>query len=522
MAEATLATFRRATPAGSTPQIAVVGAGVAGLSAAIDLAHTGAQVTVLEGAATPGGKMRTIEVAGRDVDSGPTVLTMRWVFDELFEAVGVASPVAFVPAEVLARHAWMDGSRLDLFADVEASVAAIAAFAGRAEGDAYRNFARHTERIYRTVEGPFLRAQRPSFFGLVRDAVRGAASVTGLAQIDGMTTLWKTLAGTFHDPRLRQLFGRYATYAGSSPFEAPGTLALIAHVEREGVHYVQGGMSALARGLEQVAKGLGVTFHYGERVRAIEASGSKVSGVVTDARHLRVDAVVFAGDLATLASGALGDVGVRAAGGYAFPVAKRSLSALTYSMVAQASGFPLARHNVFFSRDYAAEFRDLFQRGRLPEEPTVYVCAQDRDDTREPGPGEAERLFMIVNAPATGSATEVDRCEAAMNRVLETSGLSLRIEDRRRTTPADFEKLFPGTGGALYGLSSHGPMSAFRRPSARTPLGGFYVASGSAHPGAGVPMAALSGRLAACALREDFASTARFRTTATAGSISIA
>lgn len=466
--------------------------------------------------------MRTLTVGGREVDSGPTVLTMRWVFDELFDEVGAPAPVTFVPAQVLARHAWMDGSRLDLYADVDASAEAIGAFAGRAEADAYRRFARHTERIYRTVEGPFLRAQRPSFFGLLRDAVRGEAGVAGLSQIDGMTTLWKTLAGTFHDPRLRQLFGRYATYAGSSPFEAPGTLALIAHVEREGVHYVQGGMSALARGLERVAKDLGVTFHYGERVRALETTGSRIAGVVTDARHLRVDAVVFAGDLATLASGALGEVGVCAAGGYTFPVAKRSLSALTYSVVAEARGFPLARHNVFFSRDYAAEFRDLFQRKQLPEEPTVYVCAQDRDDRRGPGPGEAERLFIIVNAPATGSATEVDRCEAAMNRVLETSGLSLRIEDRRRTTPADFEKLFPGTGGALYGLSSHGPMSAFRRPSSRTPLEGFYVASGSAHPGAGVPMAALSGRLAARALREDSASTTRSRPTATAGSISIA
>lgn len=521
MADAT-ATLRRATPAGAAPRVAVIGAGVAGLSTAIDLARAGAAVTVLEGASAPGGKMRTLSVAGREVDSGPTVLTMRWVFDELFEEAGVDAPVAFVPARVLARHAWLDGSRLDLHADVEASAEAVAAFAGPAEGEAYRRFARHTERIYRTVEGPFLRAQRPSVLDLLRGAVRGDASVTGLAHIDGMTTLWKSLAGTFHDPRLRQLFGRYATYAGSSPFEAPGTLALIAHVEREGVHYVQGGMSALARGLETVARSLGVAFHYGEPVRALAASGSRISGVVTDARHVRVDAAVFAGDLATLACGALGEVGVRAAGGYTFPVAKRSLSALTYSLVAEARGFPLARHNVFFSRDYAAEFRDLFQRARLPEEPTVYVCAQDRDDVREPGPGEAERLFIIVNAPATGSATEVDRCEAAMNRVLETSGLLLRIEDRVRTTPADFERLFPGTGGALYGLSSHGPMSAFKRPSARTPLAGFYVASGSAHPGAGVPMAALSGRLAARALREDFASTTRLRTTATAGSISIA
>ncbi len=504
------------------PHVAVIGAGVAGLAAAIDLAHTGARVTVLEGAAAPGGKMRTLPVGGLEVDSGPTVLTMRWVFDELFRHVGVEAPVNFVPASVLARHAWMDGSRLDLFADVEASAEAIAAFAGRAEAEAYRRFAQHTERIYRTVEEPFLRAQRPSFFGLLRGAARGSSGITGLAQIDGMTTLWKSVASTFHDPRLRQLFSRYATYSGSSPFEAPGTLALIAHVEREGVHYVQGGMSALARGLEQVARKLGVTFHYGERVRALETAGGKVTGVSTDARHLRVDAAVFAGDLATLASGALGDSGVRAAGGYAFPLARRSLSALTYSMVGEASGFPLARHNVFFSRDYAAEFRDLFQRGRLPEEPTVYVCAQDRDDVREPGAGENERLFMIVNAPATGSAAEVDRCEAAMNRVLETSGLRLRIEAQRRTTPEDFERLFPGTGGALYGLSSHGPMSAFKRPSARTPLGGFYVASGSAHPGAGVPMAALSGRLAARALREDLASTLRFRTAATAGSISTA
>jgi 1-hydroxycarotenoid 3,4-desaturase len=230
------------------PRAVVIGGGVGGLACAIDLARRGVAVTVLERAATIGGKMRQIGVAGQSIDAGPTVLTMRWVFEGLFADAGsrLHERVTLRPLHTLARHAWQDGSRLDLFADVERSAAAIAEFAGAAEARGYREFCRHTAAIYEQVSRPFIGSARPTLPGLV--ASLGLRGMRNIFTIDFHRSMWKALGDWFKDPRLRQLFARYATYYGSDPFTAPATLNLIAHVEQQGVWVVEGGMFALARG----------------------------------------------------------------------------------------------------------------------------------------------------------------------------------------------------------------------------------------------------------------------------------
>jgi 1-hydroxycarotenoid 3,4-desaturase len=208
------------------------------------------------------------------------------------------------------------------------------------------------------------------------------------------------------------------------------------------------------------------------------------------------------------------------------PRAARSLSAVTWSMVAETAGFPLAHHNVFFSGDYRAEFEAIFRHGRVPEQPTVYVCAQDRGDGVA-APAGAERLLVLVNAPPSGDVhtfppPEIESCAERTFAQLERCGLNVRRrpEATTATSPADFERLFPGTGGALYGRAPHGWRASFQRPGARTRLPGLYLAGGSVHPGPGVPMAAMSGRLAAARLMADLASTFRSRATATPGGMS--
>lgn len=509
-------------------RVVIVGAGIAGLVAAVELAAGGAEVVVVERAAAPGGKMRELRVGEARIDAGPTVLTLRGVFDELFAAAGARldDEVGLRPAEVLARHAWSERERLDLFADPERSADAIGAFAGAAEARRYRRFCARARSIFDTLERPFLRAPRPGPVGLTRAV--GLARVGELWRIRPFATLWRALGDDFHDPRLRQLFGRFATYVGSSPFRAPATLMLIAHVEQSGVFLVDGGMQRLAEALARVAARLGAAFRFGETVQEIAVEGGQAAGVVLQGgERLAADAVVCNADAASLAGGRLGRAASRAAPGLA--PGERSLSAVTWAMVARPNGFPLLRHSVFFSRDYAAEFDDLFAHRRLPHEPTVYVCAQDRDARDGPAPAGPERLLCLVNAPATGDAgrpddTEVRRCEERAFAVLTRCGLALprHPEVMQTTTPADFERLFPGTGGALYGAASHGWRAPFRRPGPRSALPRLYLAGGSTHPGAGVPMAALSGRLAAAALRADLASTRPSRPAATAGGTSTA
>jgi 1-hydroxycarotenoid 3,4-desaturase len=507
--------------------VVVVGAGVAGLVAAIDLARRGLPVTVLERAAVPGGKLRQVSADGAGIDSGPTVFTMRWVFDALLADAGTSleAELRLSPLSVLARHAWGAGGRLDLFADTARSTEAIGAFAGPDEARRFVGFCAQARRVYDALEGPYIRSSRPSALGIGLDlGPRGMGVLFGLGPF---RDLWRGLARHFHDPRLQQLFGRYATYCGSSPFEAPATLMLVAQVEMDGVWAVEGGMIELARMLARVAGRLGVTVRCGAHCERIIVAGGRVRGVeLAGGERIDADSVVFNGDVGALPAGLLGKDARRAVP--PVPHAARSLSALTWSMRAATGGFPLGRHNVFFDDDYASEFTDVFRHGRLPARPTVYVCAQDRGES--PGgvaDGAPERLLCLVNAPALGDvrpfeSSEIEQCEHRAFSLLARCGL--RIERRPSstvvTTPADFDRLFPATGGALYGRASHGWLASFRRPSSRSTVPGLWLAGGSAHPGPGVPMAALSGRLAAATLTAHLDSTSRSRRVVISGGMS--
>ncbi|TKD12863.1 1-hydroxycarotenoid 3,4-desaturase CrtD [Polyangium fumosum] len=509
--------------ANRTSRAVVIGAGVGGLVSALELARRGIEVVVLERAPRVGGKMRQVDVGGRAIDAGPTVMTMRWVLEEVFSSAGASldAEITLRRAEVLARHAWGEGPTLDLYADLDRSVAAVSTFAGRAEGEGYRRFCAYTQRIYETVQKPFLCSERPSLSSAM--VAVGSLGLQGMLSIDGHRTLWKALGEFFQDARLRQLFGRYATYCGSSPFLAPATLNVIAHVERDGVYLVEGGMYRVAEALARVAERLGVTIRCGEHVTELVVEGNRAAGVrLASGERLQADLVVHNGDPAALFQGMLGASGRRA-----IPApAERSLSALTWAFVAEArGGYPLTRHNVFFSKDYHEEFRDLFDRGVLPREPTVYVCAQDRDDGDQAPPGP-ERFLCLVNAPARGdqralTTSEIKQCETAAFSLLERAGLVLPpfAAPPVVTTPSEFDRMFPATGGALYGPASHGWKSPFVRAASRTKIPGLYLTGGAAHPGAGVPMAALSGRLCAKAVIEDLASTSRSRETVMRGGI---
>ncbi|MEM8797468.1 MAG: 1-hydroxycarotenoid 3,4-desaturase CrtD [Pseudomonadota bacterium] len=486
--------------------VVIAGAGMGGLAAAIELQAAGLRVLVVERADKPGGKMRQVDVDGHKIDSGPTVLTMRWVFDALFETAGtrLEDHVGLKRADVLARHVWDNGEpnrTLDLYADTKQSHEAIADFAGIREANGYLEFCEETRQIFNTLRDPYMCAQRPGLFDLPLRV--GLSKLGALYRTRPFMRMWDALGRHFRDPRLHQLFGRYATYCGSSPYQAAATLMLVAHVEQEGVWLVNGGMHNLARALENAARDLGVEFSYGTAVTKITSKNNAVTGVLlSNGSYINSTQVVTNSDVAAIATGLFGPQVQSAVPLMASD--ERSLSALTWSAFTKTSGFPLAHHSVFFSLDYKAEFNDLFNHGRVPEKPTVYICAQDRDDAGAGVGGAEERLLILVNAPATGDQSDfdkpiVDECRERTFSLLQRCGLEIDPSEERMiaTTPADFNQLFPATGGALYGRASHGWRASFKRPAADTPIKGLYLAGGSAHPGPGIPMATLSGRLAA-------------------------
>ncbi len=508
----------------SEQPVIIIGAGIAGLSAAVSLAARGREVTVLESHSSPGGKMRQLLPGGAPVDSGPTVLTLRSVFDELLAEANLSLNdfESARPLDLLARHAWNDQSRLDLFSDPQRSAEAIGELAGPAEARGYLAFCAEAARAYETLEHTFMRAARPNPISLAwRARARGPAALLGIRPF---SSLWDSLGRHFKDPRLQQLFGRYATYCGSSPWLAPATLIVIAHVEREGVWHLPGGMQGLARALHQAACKLGVNFRFDTAVKSINTRAGRVSGISTDGgEQLSCQDVICTADPAAIRAGLLGPEASTAFG--AAPGSqRRSLSAITWSMLGTVDGFPLTNHNVFFSTDYRREFQQLFEQASVPDQPTVYVCAQDRYDAEAPKAGEPERLFCLINAPAIGDRhhfhpEEIAACTSRTLERLANSGLRLTAQPDQTivTTPTDFSRRFPATGGSLYGAATHGWQAAFQRPGARSPLPGLYLAGGGVHPGAGVPMVALSGRQAARCLIQDRASTKRRHPAATAG-----
>jgi 1-hydroxycarotenoid 3,4-desaturase len=488
----------------SVDQTIVIGGGVGGLAAALSLAAAGRPVTLLEQHTSVGGKLRQLESAGRLFDAGPTVFTMRWVLDSLFESAGVRLEDRLVleDSPLLARHSWQDGSRLDLFADLQRSMAAIHDFAGPTQASAYAAFVAESGRIFDTLDRSFMRASRPGPLTLLRRL--GLLRAPELLATRPFSTLWRALGQRFSDPRLRQLFARYATYTGSSPFAAPATLMLIAEAERRGVYQLQGGMQALARALEVLIRERGGEVRTGVHVDQILVSGGRVTGVLlADGQRLAADAVIFNGDAAALAAGLLGP-GLRRAVPARGLRGARSLSAVTWGMLVAVKGWELAHHTVLFGTDYSDEFACIFGRGTVAGSPTVYLCAQDRLGLDcPPARLGAERLFCLMNAPGRPlDQRELRACESRLWRGFEAHGLAVEVSEGTpwRQAPQDFAALFPATSGALYGRATHGAMGSFARNGASTRIPGLYLAGASVHPGAGVPMAATSGMLAAASV----------------------
>jgi 1-hydroxycarotenoid 3,4-desaturase len=504
----------------SNPVI-IIGAGIGGLVSAALLSARGLAVTLIEKEATPGGKVRQLDVDGAMVDGGPTVFTMRPELSAIFAAAGAQldDHVTLEKADVLARHAWDDSGTLDLYADHEKSVDAVGRFAGLDAAKGYQSFSREAENIYNIIEHSFLKntkAYPPALMWRV-----GWWRMGAMHAIKPYTPMWKALGAHFSDPRLRQLFGRYATYCGSSPYETPATLTLIAHVEAQGVWKIKGGISALAKALENVARRNGATIRYGEAVDEVLIKNGKAHAVqLANGEVIEAASVICNADPSALAYGLFGERARDAL--RPMPEEKRSLSAMVWLINAKSSGFDLEHHNVFFSDDYAREFRDI-KAGGPPVSPTSYLCALDRGaELPEPDnpnktakigtSGKAERFQIIVNAPANGdsktySAQERETCTRNMLDSLNKCGLELEHPlPHKLVTPNEFAKLFPATGGALYGRASHGWAASFLRPGCRTRIKGLYCAGGGTHPGAGVPMAALSGKIASEAVLSDRAS----------------
>ncbi len=487
------------SPPSSPRRIAVIGAGFGGLSAAVHLCAAGHEVTVFEKNAEPGGKLHRVCDQGFTWDVGPSLLTMPHLLMELWEAAGrsLADDLELIRLPITCRYRWTDGTVID----------EEAAFWQRPE---VATFLKYAQGLYALSEEAFLRnplTALPSQFKRENlERLRHFPALANPAVLDRVVRRY------FTDPHLIQLFDRFATYNGSSPYRTPSAFNIIPYVQATfGGWTVRGGMQRIAVAVANLAEQMGACFRFGTQVEQLRqnAAGWEVQWGADGGQF---DGVVCNQDTLS-AYDSLLPHRMRKAFRRSH-LKKRDLSMSGFAMLLGVGRkyAELSHHNILFSDDYPGEFHQLFKEGRPAAQPTIYVAV---NSLTEPGlaPDGADNWFVLVNAPPNPEDElywTPQRCQAYGSLVLERMaqfgfpGLQEAVRVRHDISPARFQSRSLAWRGALYGFASHGSLSAFQRPGMRPKgLRRFVFAGGTTHPGGGIPLVLLSGRIAARLLDEE-------------------
>lgn len=424
-------------------------------------------------------------------DTGPSLITMPWVFSELFTACGarLEDHVELMSVAPLADYVFADGTRFTYSTCLPEWLKVIREIEPR-DVNGFLKFMELGARLYALSHETFLR--RPP---LAPPDLRALKALRHFPLKYAWGNYHETVAAHFRSPHLRQLYDRYPTYVGSSPYRSPATLIVIPYIEFAfGGWHIRGGLYKLVESLLSLARGLDLELRTSTRVESIEHDGRRIRGVrLQDGARLQGDVVVMNGDAAT--TKALLTPGVETLHN------ARSLSGfvLLRGVRKELKGF--AHHTVYFSADYRAEFAQLFDERRFPEDPTVYVSAPSRTDPSL-APAGGETLFIMANAPAnnaTWSRDEVSRASERVFTCLARGGFPLLDSIAAASdewTPRRIERAYACPAGSIYGTHSHGWRHAFlRQPNKDRHFGGLYHVGGSSHPGGGTPTVLLSAEI---------------------------
>lgn len=482
----------------------IIGSGIAGIASSIRLAHKGYQVSLYEAAAQAGGKLNELRLDGYRFDAGPSLFTMPQYVDELFELCGISASdhFSYQKADTICNYFWDDGVRLRAFAENEAFATEVAEQLNESK-EVVLNYLQKSAKNYNILSPLFIEKSLHQLSTWISpEAFKGYKN---LAKLGLFNTLHQENKKSFKSDKLIQLFDRYATYNGSDPYQTPGTMSIIPHLEYNlGAYFPQGGMYNITKSLISLAEKMGVSVHLNTKVDEIVVKDKKAVGVRINSQKdfLPFDLVVSNMDITPTYRKLL-------------PHEKapektlsqdRSGSGLIYYWGIKKEFKELGLHNIFFSNNYKEEFKHQFQHQDIYNDPTVYVNISSKYK-HDDAPQGCENWFVLINAPASKNQDWAEITQRTKKNIIKKldpilkTDLNKLIEVEEVLDPITIESKTSSAQGALYGTSSNGKFSAFlRHPNFSKRIHNLYFVGGSVHPGGGIPLALSSAKIMASML----------------------
>ena len=491
--------------------IAIIGAGIGGMSAAARLAKAGHEVTIYENSDRSGGKCRTEWFGDYAFDTGPSLLTLPAVYRDLFLKTGkrIEHVLNIKPVDPAFNYHFSDGSSVlfpnlsnpNTYNEIEKSY-------GLAAGNQWKELISRAERMWEVSREPFIESELNSIFSLLKRK----NLLHDIKEIAPFTSLRKLSEKLKLDPHLQMIVDRYATYTGSDPRSAPAVLLTIAFVESTfGAWHIEGGVGQLSTALEQRCSDLGVKFKFNTLVSKILVNNNHATGITTnDGKEFKADLVVANSDAEYIYNKLLANnVNAARSERRKLKFATKSLSGFSLLLGldnSKGKAVSIDHHNVYFPNNYDAEFDDVFTKQIPVQDPTIYICAP-KDPHMTKGENK-EAWFVLVNAPRHQVDGGWDWREGGAEygqkiiKKLDDLGLNVssRLDFMKYRTPADLENYAMAPGGSIYGSSSNSAASAFLRTKNRSKIKGLFCVGGSSHPGGGLPLVGISAEIVANAI----------------------
>lgn len=474
----------------------VIGSGIGGLASAIRLKCKGYDVHVYEKNAYPGGKLTSIQKGGYRFDAGPSIFTLPHLVDELFSLAGKDPKDYFQyqKLDISARYFWEDGTKLTAYADRDKLISEIESKLG-ANGQEVDKYLSEVERLFKLSYPVFVEKPLNKLSSFLNKET--LLAIINIRKFNLFTSLHNHNKKRFTNPKLVQMWDRYASYNGSNPYTAPGVLSVISNLENNsGVFLPKGGTHSITQSLHQLGKDIGITYHFNKRIQKIDVNKKTISSITVDDISLTADLFVSNVDVSSLYNMIQGVKKPTKALDI-----ERSSSALVFYWGISKSFDDLGVHNILFSDNYIEEFKHIFELHDIYIDPTIYINITSKEEHAD-APTDCENWFIMINAPSNFNQDWEELIpkfreiiKNKINRILNVD-IDKYIEVEEILDPISIEEKTSSHRGSIYGAASNSNLAIFRRhPNSTKQFNNLFFVGGSVHPGGGMPICLNSAKI---------------------------